>query len=235
MVDPYARVLDLGWGTGNNGIALKAVSKDIEVYGVDIIPEDQVSSSYKYESVDLDKGILPYPDAYFDIVLFTHVIEHLRSPLRLAKELERVMKKGAKIYVESPNWTTLFVPSFGFKRNQHSPFNFFDDHTHVKPWSKHGLFEFLSQGCKCHVTKLSNTRNWFEIPFDFLIIPWGTNSRQPFIGCFGILELIRLVHLCRRDQGIKQRQIPIPCHSFTIRLGTGGDDSPSQSQQRKPG
>lgn len=164
-------VLDLGCGTGDNGTALRAMHGNIEVHGVDILSEASVPDFYIYKCLDLDQNELPYPDKYFDAVVFTHVIEHLQSPFRLGKELNRVMKKGAKIYIEAPNWTTLFVPSFGFHREQHNPFNFYDDPTHVKPWSKHGLFEFLEQGCNCQVIGLGNTRSWWEVPFDLLIIP----------------------------------------------------------------
>jgi SAM-dependent methyltransferase len=158
---------------GNNGISLKSLHPDMEIHGVDIISEDLPPGFYFYKAVNLDLGVLPYPDDYFDAVLFTHVIEHLQSPLRLGKEISRVMKKGARIYVETPNWTTLLVPSFGFHREQHGPFNFFDDPTHQKPWSKHSLFEFLFQHCGLSINKIGTVRNWVRIPLDVLIIPLG--------------------------------------------------------------
>jgi ubiquinone/menaquinone biosynthesis C-methylase UbiE len=168
-----ARVLDLGCGSGVNGIALKAIQPSIELHGVDILAETTVPGIYSYITVDLDDGVLPFPDEYFDAILFTHVIEHLRTPLQLGKEINRIMKKGGMVYVETPNWTSLLVPSFGFHREQHSPFNFFDDPTHLKPWSKHGLFEFLYQSCNLHVMKVGNTRNWLRVPTDIIVILYG--------------------------------------------------------------
>ena len=168
-----ARILDLGCGKGNNGVAIRAIRPTIELHGVDILPEGDVPAFYAYKLVDLDKGVLPYPDDYFDAIIFTHVIEHLRSPLPIAKELKRIMKRNAMIYVETPNWTSLFVPSFGFHREQHNPFNFYDDHTHVKPWTKHGLFEFLFQACGLRVLKVGNTRNWLRVPIDCPVILFG--------------------------------------------------------------
>ena len=178
-VTPSSRILDLGCGSGDNGTLLRSIKEDIEVHGVDILPKNLVPPFYTYRCIDLDKEGLPYPDNYFDAVVFTHVIEHLQSPFELGKEISRVLKKQGQIYVETPNWTSVLVPSFGFRRKQHSPFNFYDDPSHVKPWSKHGLFEFLSQGCNCRTSRIGNTRNWIEVPLDFLIIPFGllTGSR----------------------------------------------------------
>lgn len=181
-----ARVLDLGCGTGNNGVALKALHPTIELHGVDILSAGKVPSFYCYKTVDLENGTLPYPDDYFDAIVFTHVIEHLRSPLQLGKEINRVMKKQATIYVETPNWTTVFVPSFGFHRDQHNPFNFYDDPTHIRPWSKHGLFEFLFQSCSLRVTNVGTRRNWLKVPFDFSVILFGilTGKRSYIVSSF---------------------------------------------------
>jgi SAM-dependent methyltransferase len=139
-----------------------------------------------YKNIDLDKGVLPYPNDYFGIILFTHIIEHLSSPAALGKEINRVMKKKAKIYVETPNWTTMFVPSFVFHREQHNPFNFFDDPIPVKPWSKHGIFEFLYLGCSLYVEKVGTVRNWLRVPQNLIRIVTGliTGNRSMVISSF---------------------------------------------------
>jgi SAM-dependent methyltransferase len=175
---PSSKVLDVGCGTGGNGLALRSLHADIEIHGIDLLPEDRVPDFYSYAIVDLDKGTLPYPDEYFDAIVFTHVLEHLRSPLELGKELHRVMKKHGTMYVETPNWTSVLVPSFGFHREQHNPFNFYDDPTHVKPGSKHGLFEFLLQSCELRVDKVGTVRNWMRVPCDPAIILVGLLTRR---------------------------------------------------------
>lgn len=176
------RVLDLGCGYGQNGIAVNAIHAAAEVHGVDIVRHPDLPGFYSFKTVDLDDGALPFPDNYFDAVLFTHVIEHLRSTLDLGREINRVMRKGARIYVEAPNWTTVFAPSFGFHREQHTPFNFYDDRSHVKPWSKQGLFEFLFQSCELRVMKVGNTRNWMRIPIDGFIVLYGLlTANRPYV------------------------------------------------------
>jgi len=167
------RVLELGCGSGGDRLALKSIYPEIEIHGVDLLEKSEVPEFLIYKKIDLDTATLPYSNDFFDAIIFIHVIEHLKYPLRLGSEINRVMKKGGMIYVETPNWTTMFVPSFGFKREQHTPFNFFDDPTHLRPWTKHSLFEFLFQSCNLRVKEVGTVRNWLRIPFDLIIILLG--------------------------------------------------------------
>jgi SAM-dependent methyltransferase len=170
---PNSRVLDIGCGSGINGKTLKELHPSIEIYGVDMISENELPYFISYKKVDLDTESLPFPDNYFDTLVFTHVIEHLRNPFQLGKEIKRVLKKGGKIYIEAPNWISALIPSFGFHREQHNPFNFFDDPSHVKPWTKQGFFEFLTQGCDLKVNTIGTVRNWLRVPLDFCLIIVG--------------------------------------------------------------
>jgi SAM-dependent methyltransferase len=172
-LNPTSRVLDLGCGEGNNGNKLKALHPHIELHGIDILPKERVPSFYSYQEVDLEKGVLPYPDSFFDAVVLTHVLEHLCAPLSPGREINRVTKKGGVIYVEAPNWSSAFVPSFGFHREQHNRLNFYDDPSRLKPWSKQGIFEFLFHCSGLHVVKVGTVSNWLRVALNFLVMPSG--------------------------------------------------------------
>jgi SAM-dependent methyltransferase len=199
--EPSARVLDLGCGTGQNGRFVREILPAIEFYGVDMIPPESVPEFYRYSFVDIDNDDLPYPDQTFDAVVFTHVIEHLAHPFRVAGEIGRVLKKGGMVYVETPNWTSALVPSFGFRREQLQPFNFYDDPTHSKPWSKQGLFVFLYQGCGLHVVKVASVRNFVKLPFDLGKIVFGIFSgrRAPVVYSFWNLFGWCIYGVARKD------------------------------------
>jgi SAM-dependent methyltransferase len=180
------KILELGCGSGYNYSVLQSLSSTSEFYGVDLMPPADVPPQIVYTRLNLDEGNLPYPDSTFDASLFIHVIEHLKNPLALGEEVHRVLKPDGIIYVETPNWTSILVPSIGFKREQHGPFNFFDDASHVKPWTKHGVYDFLFQACKLRVERVATVRNWPRIPWDVAKIFYGLVSgrRQKVVSAF---------------------------------------------------
>ena len=180
------KILELGCGIGRNAMFIKKYFNKVEYHGIDILPEEKVDSFINFRNVNLEESELPYEANYFDAIIFTHVLEHLNNPLSLGNEINRILKKGGRIYVEAPNWSSILVPSFGFHREQHNPFNFYDDPTHIKPWTKHSIYEFLSENCKLKVQKVGIVRNWIRIPLDLFIIIFGfiSGNRKRIISSF---------------------------------------------------
>jgi len=185
------RILELGCGTGDNFRELSRICPDIEFHGVDLYSPQEAPPRILYQRVDLDHDSLPYNDAFFDGVILTHVLEHLREPLRIGREINRVMKPGGIIYVEAPNWTSTLVPSFGFQRKQSGPFNFYDDPTHVRPWTKHGIFSFIGEICSLDVERVAIVRNWPRLPWDLVKIVFNLVRKRrrkviaPFWNIYG--------------------------------------------------
>lgn len=159
-------VLDVGCGRGGTCRAILALQPRVTLCGVDRERLPELPQTVQFTKVDLDQERLPYADASFDVIVFTHVIEHLHRPLDLAPELCRVLRRGGLMYTEAPNWVSAAIPSFGFHRDQHGAFNFYDDPTHVHPWSKQGLYEFTTCSCGLETLKVGTVRNWFRIPLD---------------------------------------------------------------------
>ncbi len=79
--------------------------------------------------MDLTKK-LSFKDEEFDAVFSSYVIEHLMQPLFMVKELRRTLKKGGKLVIITNDWVRTHD-------KKHS--NFFDDYTHVKPFTKQSL------------------------------------------------------------------------------------------------
>lgn len=197
-------LLDIGCGTGKNSTEIKNLYPEIEFHGIDMRSEKDIPGFINYKIVDLDKSDLPYPDEKFDTIIVAHVLEHLNFPLRLGPEISRLLKKGGKVYIETPNWTSLFVPSLGFKREQLNTLNFYDDHTHVKPWSKQGIFSFLQAGCNLQVKKVGTVRNLLRLPLDPIVIIWGilSGNRNIIVSAIWNLYGWRIYGIGKKDESI---------------------------------
>lgn len=107
--DPL-RVLDAGCGDGINLVGLEKIlsnlNQNFKLHAVDIsaLRVGRVLQRFKRISAfvaSLDS--LPFQDAYFDIVLCNHVLEHLEQPDIALQELLRVMRPGGMIIIGVPN------------------------------------------------------------------------------------------------------------------------------------
>jgi SAM-dependent methyltransferase len=89
---PGARVLEIGAGTGKQALEIRRRGFDIEAIEI-------ASSNYKGDQLvpitDYDGSHIPFPDASFDVVFSSNVLEHVRDLPGLYAEIRRVMRPGA--------------------------------------------------------------------------------------------------------------------------------------------
>jgi SAM-dependent methyltransferase len=96
------RILDVGCGLGTYVKKLRAFSED--VYGVDIDAEKVAQAKQELEHIFLAPAEeLPFPDAYFDVVLLHEVLEHVDNDRRALREAYRVAKVGGRLVIFVPN------------------------------------------------------------------------------------------------------------------------------------
>lgn len=89
-------VLDVGCGAakwpGSIGIDISADTAADVVHDLDVFP-------------------WPLPDDSVDQVLMQDVLEHLREPLRVVAELERICRDGARIQLRTPHFSSMLAYS----------------------------------------------------------------------------------------------------------------------------
>lgn len=95
------RLLDAGCGPG--GLVKHYVDKAALVIGV-----DRYASSFQEPAeistlVESDLDRLPFPDASFDVVTCSWVLEHLKTPKQVFAEISRVLKTGGHFLFITPN------------------------------------------------------------------------------------------------------------------------------------
>lgn len=98
-------LLDAGCGTGITALRIAAQHADCTVYGIDISPKMIAAARSDAEAqglnVDLRVGSvtrLPYPDAFFDVVITNIMYHHLdlAEKRQAVAEIARVLKPGGK-------------------------------------------------------------------------------------------------------------------------------------------
>jgi len=142
---PNAILLDIGCWNCCSLEPLKRLRPDISMWGVDRIDygDNPPSVLDRYIQLDLDKNSLPIDPESVDCIRMAHILEHLSNPSFLIKQLKLLLKKGGVVYISGPNERSLWVPSFNVGHQFHGPFNFFDDPTHVRPLTIHGIYCYL--------------------------------------------------------------------------------------------
>ncbi len=100
------RVLEIGCAAGENLIFLKSRGSDFTV-GVECSPE--VAAFARTRGVDeviigdVEKVPLPYPLGSFDLIIASHVLEHLSDPWAMLTKLKPLLASGGQLVGALPN------------------------------------------------------------------------------------------------------------------------------------
>ena len=116
-IEPGQRVLDLGCGFGRH--AFEAYRRGANVVAVDRSPEEveQVTAMFRAmaaageapagltaRAVRADLLALPFPDASFDVVMASEVLEHIPADEMAMAEIARVVRPGGRVAVTVPRY-----------------------------------------------------------------------------------------------------------------------------------
>ncbi len=139
-------VLDLG--EGDKSFIKVLESKKFKVKGYDI------------DTVNFEKDSLPEQDNSVDIIFCNSVVEHIYDISNFFSEIYRVLKKDGILIIVTPNF------SYDYK-------NFYDDPTHVNPFTVNKLDEVLKlfKFNKINIVPWVVKKNplFWKIPFKFFI------------------------------------------------------------------
>lgn len=86
------RILDVGCGDGRKTKQFVAGLKNVEVYGIDLIPVCS-NKQIRYTRGEIEGKVFPYKNNYFDIVFSNQVIEHFLDKDLFISECRRILKK----------------------------------------------------------------------------------------------------------------------------------------------
>ncbi len=175
-VAPNASVLDLGCGMGHTIRFFKSIHSDCQIYALDIeeaanVPHELICDFKKH---DINTSPLPYEDNFFDFINCQHVLEHLTNPFEVLTECRRVLKPGGTLYVEVPDVRWTLLPHLPLICSHKGVFNFWDDPTHIRPYSQQALSRLAVMSGFSGEMKTFYVRKWAHL----LALPMAIFSRD---------------------------------------------------------
>ena len=105
------RMLDLGTGPGYLPIEIVKRAPDIFLTGVDLSRKLIIMARFNAQQAGFasqlsfevgDSSRLRFDDAVFDMVISTGMLHSLKRPVRILKEIHRVLKPGADAWIYDP-------------------------------------------------------------------------------------------------------------------------------------
>jgi len=184
-------LLDVGCGNRSASIT-KALFTNCTYYGLDRDNYNNKNEDYilmeKFYKIDLSYDSLDLiPNDHYDVILLTHVIEHLPNGLEVISLLTPKLKNNGVIYIEYPAVRSLNFPSM------RGTLNFSDDPTHVRLYDVKEISNLLmSHGFR--IIRAGVLRDKWKIIFSPLLIIFhlarGTLSAGVFWYIIGFADFV---------------------------------------------
>lgn len=138
-------LLDLGCGRGEflNGFARQG----FDAIGIDRSRPSSPKFSEPVIEADYERARLPFEDGQFRVLFSKSVFEHIRDISSLLAECRRVLAPGGRMIAMVPDWTAQWR-------------HFYDDWTHVRPFTLNGLEECVA----CHGFDVDRALRFRQLP-----------------------------------------------------------------------
>jgi len=125
------KLLDFGCGVG---YLMACLHDQWDKYGIEV---DPVAAQKAKMFGQVHGNLAKFPDNFFDVVVASHVIEHLADPEEQLKRLWQVMRPNGKLIIETPDFECATAQVWGDK------FRLLHDTTHVSLFGLVGLVRLL--------------------------------------------------------------------------------------------
>ena len=139
------KLLDLGCGRGEflHGFARQG----FDAIGIDRSRPSAPKFAEPVLVADYERSGLPFLDAEFQVLFSKSVFEHITDISSLLSECQRVLAPAGRMIALVPDWTAQWR-------------HFYDDWTHVRPFTLNGLRECV----ECHGFQIREALRFRQLP-----------------------------------------------------------------------
>jgi ubiquinone/menaquinone biosynthesis C-methylase UbiE len=130
------KALDIGCGAGDNARVLR--ERGWKVWGVTLSPDEADLARPACEDVliaNVEFDDLPLEDKSFDVLIFSHVLEHMIQPAKTLARMARYLKDGGLVIIAVPNMAHLRLRWRFLRGNWHREDSGPMDRTHLQFFS----------------------------------------------------------------------------------------------------
>lgn len=103
-------MLDIGCGAGDNAVLIKTLLPHCRISGITLSKDEREQAApYMDECIvaDIEAGVPEtLRNATFDVMLFSHVLEHLRHPAEVLHSFSQILRPGGVALLAVPNVLT---------------------------------------------------------------------------------------------------------------------------------
>jgi len=140
-----SKLLDLGAGRGEflHGFARQG----FDAIGIDRSRPSEPKFPETVIEGDYEQAALPFANGEFSVLFSKSVFEHITDIGKLLRECHRVLGSAGRLVTMVPDWTAQWR-------------HFYDDWTHVRPFTLNGLSECIA----CHGFKVQNALRFRQLP-----------------------------------------------------------------------
>jgi len=161
-----SKLLDLGSGRGEflHGFARQG----FDAIGIDRSRPSQPKFPETVIEADYERASLPFESGEFSVLFSKSVFEHITEIGQLLGECHRVLGPAGRLVTMVPDWTAQWR-------------HFYDDWTHVRPFTLNGLSECIA----CHGFKVQNALRFRQLP-----ILWERPYLRPLADAAALLPSV---------------------------------------------